>query len=222
MIMTSSTSPFVLPFLWFLFAATTFNYGICNGDPKFLCKEEEQQVLLLFKKSVIDRSNRLSSWSAQKDCCTRNGVHCYNITGRVIKLDLHNPYYLDDGSYSSREMIRLKGKIDLSLLKLKFLNYLDLSGNDFDGIRNSFEDSHISGSVNLTGPQHNNNMSNLHYLDLAGNNNLHVENLRWVSRFSSLKHLKLNAINLHQETHWLQYMTMIPSLSELHVCLSTW
>ena len=135
--MTSSTSPSVLPFLCFLFAAATFmNCGECNGNSKFLCKEEEYQVLSLFKKSIIDRSNRLSSWSAQKDCCTWNGVHCDNVTGRVIKLNLHNPYYRDDGSYSSREMVRLKGKIDLSLLKLEFLNYLDLSGNNFDGIRN--------------------------------------------------------------------------------------
>ena len=54
----------------------------------------------------------------------------------------------------------------------------------------------------------------LHHLDLAGNNDLYVDNLRWVSHFSSLKYLKLSAINLHRETHWLQYITMIPSLSE--------
>lgn len=116
-------------------------------------------------------------------------------------------------------MVRLKGKTDLLLLKLEFLNYLDLSGNNFDGLRNYFEDSHILGTVNLTGNQHNypGNMSSLHYLDLAGNNNLYVDNLRWVSHFSSLKYLKLSAINLHRETHWLQYMTMIPSLSELYM-----
>ena len=53
------------------------------------------------------------------------------------------------------EMVRLKGNIELSLLKLEFLNYLDLSGNNFDGIRNYFEDRNISVTVNLTGPQHN-------------------------------------------------------------------
>jgi Leucine-rich repeat (LRR) protein len=51
---------------------------------------------------------------------------------------------------------------------------------------------------------------------LSENENLLIDDLRWLLRLSSsLEYLNLNFVDLHKETHWLQILTMFPSLSKL-------
>ncbi|XP_048438562.1 receptor-like protein EIX2 [Pyrus x bretschneideri] len=100
------------------------------------CIDEERQALLIFKQHLVDPSGRLSSWMGH-DCCRWEGISCNNSTGRVVKMDLRDPYpytqYDIEWSESAHERSRLRGKINASLLSLKHLNYLDLSDNDFQG-----------------------------------------------------------------------------------------
>ncbi|TKY68685.1 Receptor protein 12 [Spatholobus suberectus] len=182
--------------LWFLYASTLFSCMV-NGNMNVLCNGKDQHELSVFKQSIKDPLKRLSSWSTEQDCCKWSGVHCDNITGRVSKLDLHCPL----GTIQC-----LEGEINFSVVfKLEFLRSLDLSFNNFETIH--FPPIHDGYA----------NFSNLLYLDLSMNYNLHMENLRWLSPLSSLKYLNLSGIFLKSETLWLQQMTMPPSLIELRL-----
>jgi Leucine-rich repeat (LRR) protein len=67
-------------------------------------------------------------------------------------------------------------------------------------------------------PHRSANFSNVIHLDLSENENLVINDLRWLLRLSSsLEFLNLNFIDLHKQADWLQILTKIPSLSELHL-----
>ncbi|KAJ4953529.1 hypothetical protein NE237_030361 [Protea cynaroides] len=161
----------------------------------------ERKALLKFKEGINDRTGRLSSWTG-KNCCRWRGVGCSNRTGRVVQLNLRNPlqyqYYSED-TYESYDRSCLSGEINPSLLSLKYLNFLDLSMNNFLGIKipqflGSFKklrylnisNSFFAGTV----PPHLGNLSSLRHLDLScwvswynqGSSGLRVENLHWISR----------------------------------------
>ena len=174
-----------------LIYAVTFEKGECSTNMKLSCNEKDRSQLLLFKHSVKDHSNKLSSWSNGEDCCAWKGVLCDNTTGRVTTLDLNQQY--------------LEGEINLSLLQIQFLTYLDLSLNHFT----AFTLPPISNVYF--------NSSNLQYLDLSFNEDLHLNNLQWLSQLPSLKSLNLSEINLENETNWLQTMAMHGSLLELRL-----
>ncbi|XP_054782768.1 receptor-like protein EIX2 [Prosopis cineraria] len=169
----------------------------------------ERQALLSFKKGVIDPTSSLSSWSIKKDCCQWHGVQCDNITGKVTSLNLGcSPIDV------SSNCLRLGGEIILPLFLLESLNSLDLSGNDFQ----TFHLYPSNAYRNLLGtmpPHFCGNFSNLKYLDLSYNINLHMDNIQWISHLPSLKILDLSGIDLHKETHWIQHMSVLLSLSEL-------
>ena len=66
----------------------------------------------------------LSSWVGA-DCCKWRGIDCSFRIRNFVKVDLrHRDDFLDE----------LGGEISDSLLDLKHLNFLDLSGNYFQGI----------------------------------------------------------------------------------------
>ncbi|WJX37840.1 hypothetical protein P8452_25566 [Trifolium repens] len=163
-----------------------------NAHKLVQCNEKDEETLLIFKKGINDTYDMMSSWSTKKDCCAWEGVHCDNITKRVTELDLH--------------FQNLKGEINLSILQLEFLSYLDLSWNRFD-------------VINIPATQHNiTHPSNLFYLDLFSySTTLHMDNLDWLSPLSSLKYLNLSRIDLHKETNWLQAVNTLPSLVELQL-----
>jgi len=162
---------------------------MCSNHTVVQCNEKDRETLLTFKQGINDTLGRISTWSTENDCCAWEGVHCDNITGRVTELDLNN---------------YLEGEMNLCILELEFLSYLDLSGNDFDLIR-------------IPSIQHNiTHSSNLVYLDLSFNSAT-VNNLHWLSPFSSLKYLDLSGIDLHKETNWLQAVNILPSLLELQL-----
>ncbi|WJX93045.1 hypothetical protein P8452_74616 [Trifolium repens] len=155
----------------------------------------------------------LSTWSNKEDCCKWRGVHC-NINGRVTNLSL--PCFTDDFIIGSKKNKThcLEGNFHLTLFELEYLNYLDLSNNDFKAIHLPMDCKNLSL---VKTPLHGSgNFSNVVHLDLSENENLLIDDLRWLLRLSSsLEYLKMNSVNLHKETRWLQILTMFPSLSVL-------
>ncbi|KAL6206250.1 hypothetical protein ACLB2K_023498 [Fragaria x ananassa] len=208
------------------------------------CMEEERQALLNFKQHLIDQSGRLSSWVGHQ-CCQWRGISCNNHTGRIVSLDLRNPYpfgEFDDWNYTKFNKSCLGGKLHPSLLGFKHLSYLDLSQNCFHGIHipNFIGDltslrylnlSYYSWSGSFVGeiPPSLGNLSNLNYLDLSTDydsdtsyhldlSNVYSKSLNWLSHLSSLKYLNLGGANLNNtRVSWLHAVNMLPSLLELHL-----
>lgn len=125
----------------------------------------------------------------------------------------------------SCKQLHLGGKLNPSLLELKHLSYLDLNGNDFQGI----PIPHFVGSLqslryldlsasSFAGmlPPNLGNLSQLRYLNLKrafSSAPLWVSDLYWLPKLSSLQYLNLSKAT----NHWLQAANMVPSLLELHL-----
>ncbi|XP_008225908.1 PREDICTED: LRR receptor-like serine/threonine-protein kinase GSO1 [Prunus mume] len=237
--------PYISHFLLLLFLASSylhtsshFCFCLVDGVPSTSsgrsCIEEERSALLSFKQDLKDPSGRLSSWVGY-DCCQWQGISCTNRTGHVAKVELRNPYPYFGGDDEWDELAynqsSLGGQINPSLLSLKYLNYLDLSYNDFDGIHIpeffgelqslrylNISEASFSGEI----PHSLGNLSKLNYLDLHCTSclfEIHSKNLNWLSHLSSLKHLNLNRVFLHSTgvPNWLHHVNMLPSLLELHL-----
>ncbi|XP_028785860.1 receptor-like protein EIX2 [Neltuma alba] len=194
--------------------ATMLSRGMCSSL-SIQCNERDRHLLLNFKHTASDPYAILSTWSDERDCCQWEGIQCDNTTGRVIKLSLPcsaQPTATD--CHEEDECQRLTGDLHLSLLQLEFLNYLDLSNHDFHTIIQN-DRADISNSTNLSMFERKNS-SNLHYLDLSYNEDLHFDSLDWLSRVPSLKYLNFRGINLQGRVEWHQLATLVPFLTELH------
>ncbi|KAL2324700.1 hypothetical protein Fmac_023758 [Flemingia macrophylla] len=196
------------------FIPNTFSFNV-------QCHHNDKQALLNFKQGVIDPSHMLSSWSTQLDCCQWIGVMCDNITNRVTQLTLPCSTTLPTYRDKEDKSHCLTGSIYLSLLllELQFIDYLDLSNNDFLAIQfdYSLHSRHCHNNLFVAAPSPCRclNSSTLRHLNLSLNKNLAINNLRWLSNISSLEYLNLGFIDLHKETNWLQIVTTLPSLSVL-------
>ncbi|WCJ39174.1 disease resistance family protein / LRR family protein [Euphorbia peplus] len=103
---------------------------------------------LQFKNDLIDPSNRLFDWVADRsDCCRWTGVVCLNITAHVLEVrlrtlspqeyygpDRYRTFYDDPWYEEYHRKSVLGGEVSSCLLELKHLSYLDLSFNDFGGV----------------------------------------------------------------------------------------
>ncbi|KAF9590659.1 hypothetical protein IFM89_036151 [Coptis chinensis] len=180
------------------------------------CHENERQALLDFKKGVIaDPFNRLSSWVGQ-DCCKWQGVGCNNKTGNVVKLDLRNPFPSSD----YLEVI----EVNSSLLELEHLNYLDLSQNNFTGIKipkffGSFQKlKYLNLSFAMFGgivPHDLGNLSMLQHLDLSGLNLSSMSSGSLPSSLPSLSGLVLSNCGLDEFPSFLSHANLSLSLVNL-------
>ncbi|XP_022764230.1 probable LRR receptor-like serine/threonine-protein kinase At4g36180 [Durio zibethinus] len=168
---------------------------------KHRCRDKERQALLTFKQSLVDNSGRLSSWGSEngkKDCCLWRGVRCSHRTGHVVMLDLHHPLTFDD-EFDGFVNSSLRGKINPSLLELRYLRYLDLTYNDFGGT----QFPNINGSL-----------SKLRHLDLH-DTGLSFTTLNQILNLSSLRYLDLSSNNLNGAKDWPQLLIKLPYLEHL-------
>ncbi|MBA0856276.1 hypothetical protein Goshw_025936 [Gossypium schwendimanii] len=169
-----------------------------NTDSRnVVCIERERKALLELRKGLKHPSGWLSSWVG-KDCCNWTGINCSDTTGNVLKLDLKT---IDvSSSFGQSEALNnrtcLGGMLNPSLLNLKYLSYLDMSGNNFQGIPI---------------PEFIGSLKNLRYLDLS------EASFNGEVGLSSLLYLDLGAMNLSKANNWFEAVNMLLSLTTLYL-----
>ncbi|XP_027364712.1 receptor-like protein EIX1 [Abrus precatorius] len=180
---------------------------------------QEQQALINFKESFSGSDSMLLSWEGN-DYCQWEGVACDGITGHVLKLDLRQ-------TCSLCPVLRASD-VNSSILELKQLNYLDLSGIQFDigpipaflGSMKQLRYLNLSycGFIGKVPPSLG-NLSNLQVLDISGYLfSLYADDVGWLSKLSSLKHLAMNGVSLGNAYNLFQVIDKFPFLLQVELC----
>lgn len=121
---------------------------VVSGGSNGRCLEHEKQALLKFKEGLIDYGN-LASWTIEEDCCRWRGVECDNRAGHIIRLDLHPEFsHADHDDFTWTPMDSV---ISSSLLDLRHLSHLDLSGTSLRKFQASLVHSTVLVYLNLSG-----------------------------------------------------------------------
>ena len=164
-------------------------------------------------------------------------MSCNTSTGHVVKLDLHNDFFEDDYLSSGDDQVVhwLRGKISSSLLSLRHLKHLDLSGNllgenmpipMFVGSLNSLTYLDVS-NMNFMGqlPPQLGNLTKLVYLNM--NNFLFAfyaysysnsSDVSWLASLHTLEHLDMSGVNLSTAVDWVHALNTLPNLRVLYLC----
>ncbi|KAL0695902.1 hypothetical protein Bca4012_063082 [Brassica carinata] len=173
---STSFTPIILSFI----SLFIFNLQDIYGVPtKHLCRPAQRDALLQFKNEleiqnvsctiddlIVFPQIKTKSWISNMDCCYWDGVTCDTKSGQVIELDLSCSGL--HGQFPSNN----------SLSRLRFLNTLDLSHNNFRGqFLSSFESFYHLTNLNLSEnyfsgfiPSSLGNLSHLTSLLLSKNN----------------------------------------------------
>ncbi|XP_076926637.1 receptor-like protein EIX2 [Bidens hawaiensis] len=234
----------IFTFLYFLQRFGTCGNTMITSSSNVTCIENERRSLLVFKQSLTDRYNLLSTWRGV-ECCEWHGVGCDSQNGHVVKLDLRAKVSFDM-IMSNSKIQQLEGTLSHSLMNLKHLRYLDLSMNSFSGSIPKYLGSfkHLE-YLNMSGlsfegvvPHHLGNLSRLQYLDLRnsfymGNTysdyhqtlpnfiapgSMYIkDDLGWVSSLSSLRHLDLSGIIIGKHIDWFHPVNRLSSLRTLNL-----
>ncbi|XP_017972885.1 PREDICTED: probable LRR receptor-like serine/threonine-protein kinase At4g36180 [Theobroma cacao] len=205
----------------------------CQNSSFISCIEGERQTLLTLKQSFEDPFHRLSSWKG-KNCCTWKGVSCDEINGHVVKLNLRATSRFSGetvlGKFSEESSLVAR-EVNSCLLELRYLEHLDLSGNDFQysAIPHFFSlmrqlrylnisNARFNGSV----PNNLGNLTGLRVLDVSHDQGpwaLRVDDVQWISNLSSLRHLGMAGVYLGEAPDFSPVLNMLPSLLSLHLSL---
>ncbi|KAF8008496.1 hypothetical protein BT93_K2232 [Corymbia citriodora subsp. variegata] len=206
-----------------------------NRSLSSVCFEDERDALLQFKQSLLDTSHLLSSWSGE-DCCQWTGVTCDQINGHVVKLQITpgREFFIEPGfngyppgyEYPLPQIVSNTSKLNSSLLNLRYLSFLDLSGISF-GNANKLKfigsmqqlrylnSSHSLASANI--PHEWGNLTKLEVLDLRcyfpfceglG------DDVQWISHLRALKYLDMSGLDTSRAGDLVQYLDLSANLFE--------
>ncbi|GKV48975.1 hypothetical protein SLEP1_g55747 [Rubroshorea leprosula] len=198
----------------------------CSGrNTSFSCIEKEREALLKFKLCFHDPSHMLSSWKGN-DCCEWKGVGCDKNNRYVVSLQLKGSVFANQRP--QLYLIEDVEEVGSSLLKLRYLEHLDLSNNNFSGnlIPPSFGLMKQLRYLKLSCAQFRGripgelgNLTRLRVLDLSQYyyRGLKVDDdIQWISHLSSLQQLDMSGVNLsHASSNLFQVLGMLSSLSWL-------
>lgn len=198
------------------------------------CIAAERAALLSFKAGITsDPAKLLKSWRGD-DCCSWSGVRCSNETGHVVGLNLRAAFFLSNETFvwcfSGVAPNGMLGEISSSLLALKHLKHLDLSGNYLGGVglpMPSFLGSFKSltylnlACMNFDGrlPPQLGNLSRLQHLNLATyqENTMRPGDVSWLRHLGLLRFLDMSGLNLTSNGDWVRLVTGLSYLKVLQL-----